>query len=50
VLTPLVALVGWWRWRVGAHTVAQAVVATILAVGSTAGTFWIMRVPVAFPN
>lgn len=32
VLTPLVALVGKPRWRVGAHTVAQAVLATILAV------------------
>lgn len=50
VLTPLVALVGWARWRVGAHTVAQAVVATILAVVITVGTFWLMRVPVAFPR
>jgi len=50
VLTPLVALVGWARWRVGAHSVAQAVVATILAVVITAGTFWIMRVPMAFPR
>jgi hypothetical protein len=40
VLSPLVALVGWARWRVGAHTVAQAVVITV-------GTFWVMRVPVA---
>jgi hypothetical protein len=50
VLTPLVALVGWARWRVGAHTVAQAVVATILAVVITVGTFWLMGVPLAFPR
>jgi hypothetical protein len=46
VLTPLVALVGWARWWVGAHTVAQAAVATILAVVITIGTFWLVRVPV----
>jgi hypothetical protein len=50
VLSPLVALVGWARWRVGAHTVAQAVVATVLAVGITVSTFRLMRVPVAFPR
>ena len=50
LLTPLVALVGWARWRVGAHTVAQAVVATILAVVITVGTFWIMGVLVALPR
>jgi hypothetical protein len=49
VLTPLVALVGWARWRVGAHTVAQAVVATILAVVITVGMIWVVRVPVALP-
>ena len=48
VLTPLVALVGWARWWVGAHTVAQAVVATVLSVVITVGTFWLMGVPVAF--
>jgi hypothetical protein len=53
VLSPLVGwwaggLVGWAHWRVGAPTVAQAVVTTILAVVITAGTFWLMRVPVAF--
>jgi hypothetical protein len=46
VLTPLVALVGWARWRVSAHSVAQAVVATILAVVITGGTFWLLRVPI----
>ncbi len=50
VLSTLVAPVGWARWRVGAHTVAQAVVATILAVVITVGTFWVMRIPVAFPR
>ena len=40
VLVVLVVLVGWARWRVGARTVAQAVVITV-------GTFWVMRVPVA---
>ena len=48
VLSPLVALVGWARWKVGAHAVAQAIVAIILAVGITVGTFWLMRVPVEF--
>ena len=48
VLSPLVALVGWARWRDGAHTVAQAVVATTLAVVITIGTFWLVRVPVTF--
>ena len=50
VLTPLVALVGWARRRVGAHTVAQAVVATILAVAITVGAFWVMGVSIAFPT
>jgi hypothetical protein len=40
----------WARWRVGAHTVAQAVVATILAVVITVCTFWIMGVLVALPR
>jgi hypothetical protein len=40
VLSPLVVLVGWARWRVGEHTVAQAVVITV-------ATFWLLRVPVA---
>ncbi len=47
MLTPLAALVGWTRWHIGAHTVAQAVVATILAVVPITGdTFWLQRVPV----
>ena len=53
VLSPLVALIGWARWRVGAHTVAQAIVATVLAVvitvarvdcdGSGSLTWWEVR-------
>ena len=46
VLTARLALVGWARWRVGAHTVAQAVAATLLAVVITVGTFWLLRVPI----
>ncbi len=49
VLSPLVPLVGWAHWQVGVHTVAQTVVATILAVVTTVGTFWALRVPVSFP-
>lgn len=47
VLTPVEALVGWARWRVGEHTVAQAIVATMPAVVITAATFWLTGVPVA---
>jgi hypothetical protein len=32
------------------HPVAQALVATVLAVVITVGTFWLMRVPVALPR
>ncbi len=39
VLIPFVALVGWARWRVGAHTVAQAIGGTALAVVITVGMF-----------
>jgi hypothetical protein len=37
---------GWARWRVGAHTVAQTIVATILAVAITVtiDTFWVVGV------
>jgi hypothetical protein len=40
VLTPLVPLVGWARWQVRAHTVAQAVAGMALAVAIAIGTFW----------
>jgi hypothetical protein len=33
-----------------AHTVEQAVVATVPAVVITVGTFWVMGVPVALPR
>jgi hypothetical protein len=46
LLAPLVALVGWACWRAGAHMVAQAVAATLLAVVITVGTFWLLRVPI----
>jgi hypothetical protein len=46
VVSPPGALVGWARWRVGAHTVAQAVAATLLAVVITVGTFWLLPVPI----
>jgi hypothetical protein len=46
----LAAPVGWARWRVGNLSVAQAVVATILAVIIVVGTFWLMRAPVPLPG
>ncbi len=39
VLIPFVVLVGWARWRVGAHTFAQAIDGTTLAVVITVGMF-----------
>ena len=39
VLVPLVALVGWARWQLQAHTVAQALAGTALAVVITVGMF-----------
>jgi hypothetical protein len=50
VLSPLVALISWPRWQVGAHTAAQAMVATVLAMGISVGTFWLVGVPVALPR
>ena len=44
VLSPLVLIVGWARWKVHAHTVAQAVAGTFLAVAVTAGVFLLFRV------
>lgn len=40
LLTPLVLLVGWARWRVQAHTIGQAIAGTILAVSVTVLLFW----------
>lgn len=44
VLSPLVLLVGWARWKVHAHTIAQAVAGTFLAVVVTTGIFFLFRV------
>jgi hypothetical protein len=46
MVSPLMALVGLARRRVGAHTVAQAVAATLLALVITVGTFRLLRVPI----
>jgi membrane-associated phospholipid phosphatase len=43
LLAPLVPLVGWARWQVRAHTVAQAVVGALIAVAVTLGTFWLFH-------
>jgi hypothetical protein len=39
LLIPFVAIVGWARWRVGAHTDAQAIAGTALAVVITVVMF-----------
>jgi hypothetical protein len=39
LLTPLLPLVGWARWRLGAHTIAQATVAMLIAVAVTGLAF-----------
>jgi hypothetical protein len=39
VLLPIVAAVGWARWQLKAHTVAQALAGTALAVVITIGMF-----------
>ena len=41
VLVPMVVLVAWARWRVGAHTPLQALAGTVLAVSVTIGTCWL---------
>ncbi len=43
-LSPLVLLVGWARWRVGAHTPWQAAAGVALAVSLTTGIFWLWRI------
>ncbi|GHO51037.1 hypothetical protein [Ktedonospora formicarum] len=40
LLTPLAPLIGWARWKVGAHNVLQACAGTLLAVMVTLVTFW----------
>lgn len=44
LLLPLIALIGWARWQVGAHTPLQALAGTILALTVTVGVFWISGV------
>lgn len=41
ILTPLIVLIGWARWQLHAHTAAQALAGTALAVMVTVGMFWI---------
>lgn len=41
LLTPLVVIVGWARWRVGAHTLLQALAGSALALGVTVAIFWL---------
>lgn len=43
LLTPLVVLVGWARWRVQAHTPLQAVAGAALATFITVATFALFR-------
>ena len=44
VLVPMVVLVAWARWRVGAHTPLQALAGTVLAVSVTVGTCWLFGI------
>lgn len=44
LLAPMVILVAWARWRVGAHTPLQALAGTVLAVSVTVATFWLFRI------
>jgi membrane-associated phospholipid phosphatase len=43
LLSPLVVLVGWARWKVHAHTPLQGVAGTVLAVSSTIVVFWLFH-------
>jgi membrane-associated phospholipid phosphatase len=43
LLTPLVILVGWARWRLGAHTLLQALAGVVLAVVVTLAIFFLFR-------
>jgi hypothetical protein len=44
VLSPLVVIVAWARWQVGAHTLLQAVAGTFLAASVTVTLFWVLGV------
>ncbi len=39
VVSPLIVLVGWARWRLRAHTLLQMGISVVLAVGVTVGMF-----------
>jgi hypothetical protein len=39
VVSPLIVLVGWARWRLRAHTLLQMGISVVLAVGVTVGIF-----------
>jgi len=41
LLAPLVPLVAWARWRIGAHTPLQALAGMFLAISVTVGTCWL---------
>lgn len=41
LLIPLVIIVAWARWRVGAHTLLQALAGTVLAVSVTVTIFYL---------
>jgi hypothetical protein len=41
LLTPLVVIVAWARWKVGAHTLLQALAGTVLAVSVTLAIFYL---------
>ena len=43
-LSPLVALVGWARWQVHAHTALQACVGASLAIGVTVAIFYLFGI------
>lgn len=44
LLAPLVPLTGWARWKVGGHTIPQAVAGTILALAVTLVVFWLFHI------
>ncbi|HLG75531.1 MAG TPA: hypothetical protein VKX46_03910 [Ktedonobacteraceae bacterium] len=41
VLTPLIVLVAWARWKVGAHTWLQALAGIVLAIAVTLAVYWV---------
>jgi membrane-associated phospholipid phosphatase len=43
VTAPLIVLVGWARWKVGAHTPLQAIAGTCLSVSVTLAFYWFFK-------